>query len=89
MPPIRRDRPDHQIPVQEVVHALTAGLTQVNAAMAVGSVEVTLVVRVVWLVQARHRTQDCPVGWSWSFFLDIWTLDPLSGFKLIPELIMS
>ena len=46
VPPIRRDRPDHQVPVQEVVNALTAGLTQVNAAMAGGSVKVALVVLV-------------------------------------------
>jgi hypothetical protein len=51
VPPIRRDRPDHQVPVQKVVHALTAGLTQVNAAVAGGVVEMQLVV----LVQAAGR----------------------------------
>ena len=40
------DRPDHQVPVLEVAHALTAGFAQVNAAVAAGVVEVPLVVMV-------------------------------------------
>ena len=51
MPGFRRDRPDHQIPVQEVVHALTAGFAQICAAVAGGVVEVTPVV----LVRAADR----------------------------------
>ncbi len=58
MPPIRRDRTDQQVPVQDVVNALTAGLTQVNAAMAGGPVEVALVVRVVWLLPAWNKYLD-------------------------------
>jgi hypothetical protein len=56
--PVGLDRPDHQVPVQEVVNALTAGLTQVNAAMAGGSVEVAFVVRVVWLLPAWNKYLD-------------------------------
>ena len=85
VPPIRRDRPDQQIPVQEVVHALTAGLTQVNAAMAGGSMEVTLVVRVVWLVQARHRTQDCPVVGPGRGFFKILDAGSLVWFQADPR----
>jgi hypothetical protein len=48
VPPIGRDGPDHQVLVQKAIHALTVGFTQVNAAVAVGVVEMQLVV----LVQA-------------------------------------
>jgi hypothetical protein len=51
VPCVRRDRPDHQVPVQKAVHALTVGFAQVNAAVAAGVVEVPLVV----LVQAADR----------------------------------
>ena len=47
VPGVCRDRPDHQVPVQEVVDALTVGFAKVHVAVA-SDLEVPLVV----LVQA-------------------------------------